>query len=380
MKLIRVLLILSALIITHSQVLWASKARYQSLGQDTNGSFYFKDYRNIFLNPATINRLENQVSLEWGEESVSDSPKAEGGVIHKMGEWNLGVHFGRAAEGTSSIVSSQSDISATSFYPAQNSFDITFGKEGGMPWGAGIHYANSKYDRGASANLPDKEGSIIALRGGLIGDRYTSYLAWDITNLSKTENVGGSHDDYKNKLAVDLGASYDLSSTRLASLQLKTRSADFDNGAGQTGTHDKRSFKLDYFDKFFTKEGTSIFCSLGISWSETVVNYAVISGVPKNQKTLVALPVSLGIESEVTSWMTLRSALTQSIVISDFSLIDGGTSDYKENNGANTSISAGMGIKFNSFEVDATFAGADDDSGAINGSKLMANTSMTYRF
>ena len=73
----------------------ASKSRLESLSQDNTGSYYLMDNRNIFLNPAHINKVAEGIDLEWGlagsptDVDSTANPKAEGGM-YKSGKFNYG--------------------------------------------------------------------------------------------------------------------------------------------------------------------------------------------------------------------------------------------------------------------------------------------------
>ena len=56
----------------------ASKARLQALGEDTNGSWFIQDNRNIFLNASHVNLNKDMVTMEWG---AADS--ADGELMHQ---------------------------------------------------------------------------------------------------------------------------------------------------------------------------------------------------------------------------------------------------------------------------------------------------------
>jgi len=94
----------SALLVLSTSA-FASQARLQALGMsevDNDGMYYISDSRNIFLNPAHITGLSDQVMMDWGNQgayvsatgNASDAtvrtdyaPKAQGGVIKNMVIW-----------------------------------------------------------------------------------------------------------------------------------------------------------------------------------------------------------------------------------------------------------------------------------------------------
>jgi poly-gamma-glutamate capsule biosynthesis protein CapA/YwtB (metallophosphatase superfamily) len=87
----------------------ASKARLQALGEDTFGSFYINDNRNIFLNAAHVNNHKDFVTFETGStiaDGADDSaaaPRPEGGVFFGQGNLVYGVQLGNESN-TSNLV------------------------------------------------------------------------------------------------------------------------------------------------------------------------------------------------------------------------------------------------------------------------------------
>ncbi len=50
---------------------FATKARLEALGEDSFGSYYVNDNRNIFLNPARINENKDFITYEFGDSGSS---------------------------------------------------------------------------------------------------------------------------------------------------------------------------------------------------------------------------------------------------------------------------------------------------------------------
>ena len=79
---------------------FASKARLQALGEDTDGSQYISDNRNIFLNAAHVNYHKDMVTFEAGDQSNADAtstPNAEGGFLRAHNNMVYGLYFGADA-------------------------------------------------------------------------------------------------------------------------------------------------------------------------------------------------------------------------------------------------------------------------------------------
>ena len=125
---------------------FASKARLQALGEDTYGSFFIDDARNVTLNPAMLNFHKDFVTMEWGDttdtlaasgQDTAATPKAEGGMFKASGNMVYGLYFGdesntgnalrTAAMGANAVYESN----LTSFYVAGDA---------GVQWGVKFSY------------------------------------------------------------------------------------------------------------------------------------------------------------------------------------------------------------------------------------------------
>ncbi|MEQ1875816.1 MAG: hypothetical protein ABL958_04160, partial [Bdellovibrionia bacterium] len=198
MKFFKHFSLMAALLFTMIPVANASKARLTALGQDRNGSLFVDDERNVFLNPAYMGKLRNLANFELGATGVSGNPKAEGGLVYDLGNLRAGAELGRVNRATESILSA-SALATTAFFAPQNSVELLVGAGGDLNWGASLHYANSKSDRGVTADFPDSEASVTTVTGGVLTDLYGAYLALDMVAKSETKDVGGATEKYAGK-------------------------------------------------------------------------------------------------------------------------------------------------------------------------------------
>ena len=93
------------------------------------------------------------------------------------------------------------------------------------------------------------------------------------------------------------------------------------------------------------------------------------------------LPLTVGLEYDAASWLTLRGSVAQSL----YSKVDDGTVDGTKEE--TTSVAAGASLKFGELTVDGMIGnngGASDNTSAGTGQlrtdSLMSRVSMTYRF
>lgn len=362
-----------------SPAVWASKARMQSLGQSVNGSLFIDDYRNIFLNPAQINNLEPQLGIEWGETAISGSPKAEGGIINTLGAGKLGIHVGRVGIAEQMFQTVGSAISGiTMTYAPQNSLEVIYGSSVSTKWGGSVHYANSSIKTGETANYPDSEGSVISARGGVLLGNLTGYGAMDLVQRLRTDTSASAKNEISGTTNLEAGGTYELNSSSRLGLTLLTRGYSFDNGAGSNGTVDFKRLGFAYFSTIPTRANYLLFWSAGLQYSNIVYDFEA-TGLANQEQKVTAIPLNLGVEAPVTTWLVLRGSIGQNVLIDEVDTKNGATNNVQQGID-DTVVRAGAGIRFEAFQLDATFGGADDGSGDFNGIKFMANTSMSYKF
>ena len=87
------------------------------------------------------------------------------------------------------------------------------------------------------------------------------------------------------------------------------------------------------------------------------------------------MPVTLGFESSVNSWLIVRGSIQQSLFGSH---TDSSNSDA-ETSGRTTRVAAGASLFYDSIQIDGTFASVDGTNFGL-GSNFLTNVSATYRF
>lgn len=373
-------------LIVLSPLAQATRARLLSLGQDKNGSLFIEDERNIFLNPAFVTKVPNQINLEAGNyDRVSSSrppatndttndPKAEGGIVYQMPEFSLGTQVGRVSK-AADLIDAQPSLT-TSFYDPQNGIDLIFGKKAKVTWGASLHYAKSKEDSGQAAN-PDSEAKILSARGGILNDKYQGYLNWDIMHDSETRTTGGTR-EFDGKLSLEAGGSYNLNSrSKVGGYILRTKN-DFNNGAGEKGDYLLTRLSGQYFYYFKNEKGMMVYGLGGLYYEKGESDYD--TATTDKKETYLSIPVGLGFEAGMTSWLKLRGSVAQNVLIDKSDSVDG-TNDRKSEGQDDTIVTLGSSLLFQNFSLDATLEGTGSaGSGKVNGNTLMANVGATYNF
>lgn len=297
-----IILVLASFLIANSS--FATKARLLALGMneaDSEGSYYIEDNRNIFMNVANVNNYADKVFVEFGSQAnvgfdTDSTPKAMGGFLHKHGEYVMGAYLGNEANTTaiSKVLAGAQPLS-------DNFLDFFLGSEAmGMKWGVNLSYANDS-DKSVSSN--EKEASYYGLRLGVMGEKWESFLRFGLGAKAKI----GSSLEYKGKLSLHVGGSYDLAGGKVFGYYKKsdweqTFSTVMTKGAASAMSLGYgRSHKLDH--------GT-LFSSVAFIKKSLEVKFT--TDPAKLENTMV--PLTLGFEGKATSWLSLRGSISQNLM------------------------------------------------------------------
>jgi hypothetical protein len=377
---------------------FATKARLQALGEDSYGSFYINDNRNIWLNAAQINNHKDLVTYEFGSTVTTDSaatPRGEGGIYKAMGNMVYGVHFGGASNTANGLRAAAGAVNAGGATANENNnIDVFVGGDAGMKWGANLGYAKTSAERSNASSE-----SMRTRLGVIMGDTQ-AYANINLINNAKgdsaTSPTGASK--FVGKLGYQVGVIHAWDGN---SLFADYRQFDGKSEIGGAGKEDLQLKQLlagiGRVERLNDK--SNLFLRANLQWAKAS-NDRSVNGFTatcnqnsalgcKDYKT-TRVPVVVGLETEATSWLTLRGSVGQVIW---------GTEETKsdERTIANsTIINAGATLKFGELSIDgvigngdatgnvgataATTQGNGTPTGTLRTDVLMSRVGMTYRF
>jgi len=344
---------------------FASKARLQALGESTNGSFYINDNRNVFLNPEAVNAHSDLVTYEWGQDvnsatpDTTATPNAEGGFFKSHGSFNYGVQLGR-------VLSSQNGFEKLgNTYRPGNAIDLFVGGDAGIKWGAQATYQKA-YDDANKDKTHTYDLALGATQGNLSG-----FINYGIGAKAEDNNV-----EVKRKGTYSIGGSYKMMG--MTAFGQYSR-AEFEKDNANDDTYTSTGWLLGVGREHKLTDKTVMFTRLsGSQFTETL---------PAGATTTRAVPVTIGFEHDVNSWMVLRGSVAQNL----WSSVRAQGGD-KSNVANTTVVNAGATLKFGDLNVDgvvgnnsdATNAGLGASTAAGKGQlrtdSLMSRVSVTYRF
>jgi hypothetical protein len=371
---------------------FATKARLQALGEDNYGSAYINDNRNIWLNAAQINNHKDLVTYEFGTENTSDdsaTPRGEGGVFKTMGNMVYGLQFGGASS-TSNGMRAAAGLTGAG---EQNNIDVFVGGDAGLKWGANLGYAKGSNEvRSTSENGSASTESMRTRLGVIMGDTQ-AYANVNLINNAKGANAAAA------KFEGDLGYQVGV----IHAWEGNTLFADyrsFDAEGTVSGTKSDISLQqiqvgIGRVERLNDKTNLFTKASFVMGEAENEANTSTFGTANCGTGTAALfceeystqqVPVTVGVETEAATWLTLRASVGQVIW---------GSEEDKSNERSianSTIINAGATLKFGELSVDGVIGNATNvsgdsttatggtDSGTIRTDSLMSRVAMTYRF
>lgn len=325
---------------------WASKARVTALQY----ADHLVDVQTAFKNPAYINQLSPLLTLE-----MAAAGKAEGGMLMKTDSSNnILVYAGH--QNTFGIGAGADARSANSYLSQNNPVEVLYGA-GTMAFGGSLSTVDNK-------KSGTKETTLIG-KWGMISDGLYLYAHLSLVSTAEIKATTG---DKKINAAPGLifGASKDSGNMRYFGA-LTYGNAKNEVGGTSTDIKDM-DIKIGLEDRSMRKSDADIYYGTLLNYSTREVGKKI---------TAMSLPVFLGIETPVTSWLTFRGSVAQNFLIGSFK-DETATNTDADGIATNTTASAGLGFKYNNLILDGVLTAGT--SGDINGNQFLSTASVTYNF
>lgn len=407
---------------------FASKARLVALGEELTGSQYINDSRNIFLNAAAANDYKDMAILEWGADGktgnnvgtglgakgdTESSPQAEGGVLFGHGNMVYGAYFGGESSQTHEA---RQYLSLNDRVVHQdNQLDFFVAGDSGVKWGVNLTYSKNKSDTVESQSTTDNtvyediDSQTLTVRGGVMMGAIEGFA--NVALLNKFEgnlNAGGQEEEFKGKLGFEVGGTYDTGAGKVFAFWRHAKWEQESDVAAQATTSAGPAYSGE-------ADGSTDRYIVGYGREEKMSDKATLfykAAVRMNKRKLetkddgdaqlddTVVPLTVGLEYDADSWLTLRGSISQNIYgQSDYDYDDslttagvnaGVTGQFAQGKRTiknSTSINTGATVKFGDFSIDGLIgsSGADgnadgDKAGVLALDRLMSRVAMTYKF
>jgi len=361
---------------------FASKARLQALGEDVNGSLYINDNRNIFLNASHVNEHKDLVTYEWGTQGTAaadDSaatPRSEAGFFFANGNMVYGAQLGNASDTAHAfrLQGMGGDVLAET-----NGVQLFVGGDAGVKWGASLFNSKSE-DKGATAD--EKQESMRLQLGASQG-------AWEaFANVSLKNQAESNNQEFKGDTGYTLGGTYLLNDYKLFATYTSFAGEDKDAGDDLSLKNITlgagRTMKLNDKASLFVKAQYAMTTVENDGGTDANDTDDSLTDFDAKEAKSTTLPVTVGLEYDAASWLTLRGSVGQNIM---------GEIEEKDKRTVvdSTVVNAGASLKFGDLTVDGVVGNDTNGDGTVgentgsgNGvirtDSLMSRVSMTYKF
>lgn len=314
---------------------FASKARQDALQFGT----FWVDTQTVFAYPQYVSKLGQYLTMEFGATGTfSTTPRAEGGFYKKTGEGIMGLYLGHQ----DSLVNTFRAV--TSSTEQQNPVNFFYAK-GDMGFGVNFSFADLR-------TTNEKEFTL----GGSFGTKCGS---WDFgANATVYSRSAKGTAKVTTAPAVTLSANTDISDATKFYGNATVLIGE------STATTNAETLTLGIQDQSIKMDGGFFFYGIQTT-----------GGIAKGGALSVSLPVYGGIETDLSSWATLRGSLSQNLLVGISKASTAAVTDFNTNN---TKVSVGGTLKHGNFNLDGLLAAGT--TGQVNGSSFLTSASLTYKF
>lgn len=329
----------------------ASKARVNSL----LGADHLVDPQTIFTVPSHVQLLSPFMTYEFGAQGAG----AEGGIMRKVGPGNLFAYLGHQNTTNSDL---KGDTRVDQGYISQNNpIEVIYGV-GNMGFGASLSRVNN--------STADTEEMTVVGKWGM--NITNESWAWAHVHLiSQAEKPGtGGQDEINAGPYLSGGLSWAIGNARLfGQVDLGQGEQDFANTATQDQDIKTTNLLVGVEDRSLKTANADIYYGIALDYNKREYE--------SNEASSYQLPVFMGIEAPVVSWATVRASVRQNVLLGE-SKDETTTPSTKSGINSDTLVAAGLGFKYNNFQLDGSLTAASN--GNINGSQFLSQASITYNF
>lgn len=328
------------LAVVSSNEAMASKARVSSL----QGAIGLVDTQTVFTQPAYIHKLGQYVTYEFGPTGTA-AVKAEGGFMVARDSAKWGAYLGHMSENQRTL------RNTNTFLQQENPVDFFYGSG---DWGASLSLSNSE-------NGPnDTKQTTVIGRFGMVQEKQEFYV--NVEAIGSAEKTGSKFEG-----GPAFAAGYLMTDGALS------YSADVGYGMSKVETAGVSTDRKD------------LAIALAINHRPVAEIYYGASLGIRNEEVggqkidTLSLPIFIGIEKDMFSWMTVRGSIQQGFLLG--SKKDGtatAPADKAVKNANDTKVAAGLGFKHGGFALDGTLAAST--TGDVNTTNFMTSAALTYVF
>jgi hypothetical protein len=368
---------------------YASKARLQALGQESDGSFYIDDQRNTFYNPAHYNMYNNFVITEWGNDgseltgTPGSATRAEGGFARQAGNFVYGVYVGDDKQGlrntNAQAVNGAGNLGTATdeFLTDNNRVTLSFAGNAGIKWGASLWYSKQSEQLNDAGTVRELEGDTMGLRAGAAGNNWQGYAVLDLkdeatgTADATPAPVDQIRDTYEADTGILVGGTYTMGAWVFNGEYEKSgfEASEF-SADPKIGTSETKRMKLAAGNSKKLADKASFWWDL--HWEKSDTERKELGQARNSEENGWDLGINMAFEAQATSWLTLRGSVKQDLLSKDEVVTNASPAITTEVEGKGTTVvAAGASLTYGKLMIDGVIS---EDVGTNGGYQLGTDT------
>lgn len=357
---------------------FASAARLNSL----QSAAHLSDVQDIVTKPDTALSYGDALTLEFGSAGTSSAINgASGGFIRHMGDSAMAVYFGN--KGTSATTW-RNLADSTNLLGTENALNLIYAtKMSGMNLGGGLYYsASSRKPDGTTVNTlktQDASGLYVSARGLDGGkDTWDAQLSLGLSNNAKTNDTATTDKTMAGKTSYKLSGGYWMNTTYLYAYY-QNSGATYKSSTATLNDFSNNQMVVGAVDSI-KKDGNEFFYGASYKSTTNKDDGTTPAAAISTKTETTSIPLIAGLESDVTSWMTLRGSITQAVLVNSKKVASTTATTTKDDGASNTTVAAGAGFKFGKVMFDGTLNAGTTGNFGTDAAGFLASTSFTYLF
>jgi hypothetical protein len=334
---------------------FASRARVDAL-QNKN---HVIDTESLFQFPTRVSEINPFLSVESGQTAPANLSQGAfaSGLVAVDTKTALAMSLGRQDNMASSQRIFYNQLFTESFDLSQSPINLIWShKDKGQSFAFGLFYSN--YNDKLTEATETTQTILLGYRTGFLSLSLTMGLLNTVqTAAAKYLNI---YD------AASFSALYEID-TLVLSASIENFTAQQKNVGIDQNAIEHQNIRLAFSDRTDLNQAF-FFYRLDILINST--KYKALGNKERENQ----MPFTFGIESEYNNWLTLRSSIKQTMLISQF--------ENKPATANNTQAAFGLGLKFNQMTLDGTLSGliGSTQSGTLNGNQFLSEVALTSVF
>ena len=267
------------------------------------------------------------------------------------------------------------------FLEVDNVLEVFVGGDAGIQWGASLKYSK---DENEVAITPDtQESSTLGLNVGAIMGNMEAYARLNIKEEAEGGNAAA--DKFERDFNPTIGFAYSMKNNSFF-VEYEKDGAEYTNATAAANTYESSRFTLGWGKTHKVSDSARVYTDVSFNSTSAEYTDGTTAGNSAEGKR-TTLPVTVAMEADANSWLTLRGSVTYNVIgnnENDITNLSGtsANNDKKITIANSTTVAAGATLNFGKLKVDGvigTEGGANND-GILSLDQVMSRVAVHYWF